>query len=356
MGICWGKGDGTFDADYFGAGWAATAAGAGDLNLDGQMDVVTANFSEHSLSVLLAKTPRDFVAPHYPAVVEATYHPLLVDVDADQRLDLITTLESRPSIYVFSGAGDGTFGPPVEYPVGYVARALASADFNHDGRVDLAVALYTNAFSILLNSGDGRFGPPMVHNLSHPSFELGVGDFNGDNHPDIAFAHAVLLGSGDGTFGEERTLGPDRRSIRVADLDNDGNLDLFVRGGIGFLGDGRGGFRSLTNAYDFGHSYDWQFGDLDEDGVLDMAVLTLDGTVEILKGNGDGTFAAPARSGSVAYAAGSLAIADVNGDAAPDLVAQTDHEVVVLAGNGTGSSRKPAGSVRQSFSPSAVWE
>ena len=106
----------------------------------------------------------------------------------------------------------GAFGPPKFYPAGLRPESVATADFNHDGKLDLAVVDYSNQVSILLGNGDGTFQPPRKYAVGQGSFliDIGVGDFNEDGNIDIVAtvslvgnnggSVALLLGKGDGTF------------------------------------------------------------------------------------------------------------------------------------------------------------
>lgn len=101
-----------------------------------------------------------------------------------------------------------SFNSPKAYPVGSAYSAFAAvADFNADGRLDLAASnADTNSVSILLGTGKGGFGPPVSYAAgAQPEFIV-VADFNRDGKPDLAVGLslsttvAILMGNGDGTF------------------------------------------------------------------------------------------------------------------------------------------------------------
>src|SRR6202044_861122 len=107
--------------------------------------------------------------------------------------------------------GDGTFLPAVNYLVGEESTSVVTADFNHDGNLDLAVANNLSFYiSILLGNGDGTFTPaPQNPSVEAPQRFVAVGDFNGDGIPDLVglstsnpckCVSVFFWGNGDGTF------------------------------------------------------------------------------------------------------------------------------------------------------------
>ena len=112
-------------------------------------------------------------------------------------------------VSVFIGNGDGAFRGPAPYPTGLsVTTTLAAADFNGDGKVDLAVGGQSGV-SILPGNGDGTFGPH-IDTTSFDGIQLRfVADFNADGKPDLGGSidnrslAFVLVNNGDGTFGSD---------------------------------------------------------------------------------------------------------------------------------------------------------
>jgi hypothetical protein len=130
---------------------------------------------------------------------------------ADLVVPLVAFLSPTPNFEVLIGNKDGSFRAPVLFPTGTTTgqRAALIADFNHDGKND--VALTTNlGVSALLGDGNGGLGAPHIF-AAHSPAALAVADFNGDGKLDLAVPDAssnnvsVLLGKGDGTFGSRLT-------------------------------------------------------------------------------------------------------------------------------------------------------
>ncbi|SDI05380.1 conserved repeat domain-containing protein [Actinokineospora alba] len=223
-----------------------------------------------------------------------------------------------------------TFAPHVDYPTGVRPEAVVSADFNSDGKPDLATAdRFDWEFSILLGAGAGTFAP-RIGVLSGPE-PTGVvaGDFNGDGKVDLAAsinsAVSVLLGNGDGTFGtrSEYPSTSGAEALATADVNGDSKADLVTSRPTGVtvhLGTGTGAFGAPTDYAASGYSRGIVLHDLTGDDIIDIAVVGLSGNaVNVLPGQGAGAF-----GGAIAFPAGSqpidVAAGDFNADGVVDLV------------------------------------
>ncbi len=275
------------------------------------------------------------------------------------RLLKVETLEDRRVL---------AFAAAVNYDSGTNPQAIVSADFNNDGRLDLATAnASSNDVSVLLGNAGGTFQAAQNSPTGSGPLSVAVGDFNADGKLDLATVVAggvsVLLGNGLGSFGAATNIGVDgyKSSLAVGDFNADGNLDLgvtsnvYVFDGYGYyggryyhyegranvlLGTGTGSF-SAPIAYSLGNGNHSSaaVADFNGDGKQDFASANHDyGTVDVLLGTGTGTFGAPTGFGAGSYP-GSVAAGDVNGDGKFDLVTANlyGNNVSVLLGNGLGS-------------------
>jgi hypothetical protein len=308
----------------------------------------------------------------------------VADVNNDDKPDMIVancgaTLNDcgRGVVGVLLGNGDGTFNPPVTYVAGGgVAMSVAAEDMNNDGKLDLVVANGCDSHGcdhavvgVLLGNGDGTFQPALTYSSGgYYADSVAVGDVNNDGKPDLLVANlcldttcadggvGVLLGNGDGTFQPALTYssgGSYANSIAVGDVNNDGKPDLLVpnqcasrtncNGSVVdvLLGNGDGTFQSAVTYGSGGAGAESiAVADVNDDGKPDLLVANQQGltpcfgcAVGVLLGNGDGTF-----QPAVSYSSGgySLAVRDVNGDDKPDLVVSSS-AVGVLLGNGDGT-------------------
>jgi len=358
---------------------------AGDLNGDGTPDLVTGNIGSSDVTVLLNRGDgRSMDSAAYP--VEGTPRSVLVaDLDGDGSPDIAAVASAASgagAVSVLLNKGAGTFTDQGTLPVGKWPYSMTFADVDGDGDVDLATADNGCAYcspqepggvSVLLNDGKGRFLSTVQYARdAFPSFILAA-DFNADGRIDLAASHGgnfvlsdlvgqgvwVLLNRGGGTFGEPYTYEAAGYSLLAADLDGDAMDDLAVptlgiwdgsvyrEPGIWVLlskGDGtlRGPARYPAGDYPFSLAA----SDLNGDGRLDLlSANERSGDVSLLLNTGNGTF-----GGAVNYPVGisprAVIAADLDGDRATDVAVATygttdfvsrDSSVAVLLNDGQGN-------------------
>jgi hypothetical protein len=114
----------------------------------------------------------------------------VADFNRDGKLDIATAAGGEGLVAIYLGNGDGTFQPAVGYAVSAYAYSILAGDFNNDGIPDLAVAINSaNTVSILLGNGDGTFQTAVDYPTGISPYGLAIGDFNGDGIPDLAVSN-----------------------------------------------------------------------------------------------------------------------------------------------------------------------
>lgn len=236
---------------------------------------------------------------------------------------------------------------------------MAVADFNGDGKSDIAVTDNSaKRVFIYLNDGNGSFGSPKAMDLNMTALGPGqiiAGDFNEDGKQDLIIgtvagpqSDLLLLGNGDGTFTQQSDI-PNSGGFLcgiAVDVNGDHHLDLILGENPGvavLLGDGHGGFQSgsISGSTVFSPSVGVAVGDFNKDGKLDFAAtLPLNSAgVNIYLGNGDGTFTLSSTISGNAWGsstAGSVAVADFDGDGNQDLLVGVIAAPIVILGSGDG--------------------
>jgi FG-GAP-like repeat len=328
---------------------------AADLNGDGRVDLAGSN--ANAASVMLGNGDGTFrPKTDFPLGMQ-TQAVAAGDFNSDGRMDLMVTLNTpQLSLALLTGTGTGTFNAPTFFPntSGFDSPAIAATDLNGDSRLDLVVmhgiACFTapcraaRSITILLGNGNGTFQTPSEIDVGTGPNSMAVLDLNRDGIKDVAIGGgntelSILLGAGNGTFVRQPvvTLVPGgdpfsaSNDVGVGDLNRDTILDLVVPLGNGhgnaiLIGNGNGTFqvRSRIQIDETFAPLHVAVADYNRDGFLDIARTMGDGTnglLQILRGNGDGTFRAPNRYLVPPPSRGGIMIlaGDWNGDAKPDI-------------------------------------
>lgn len=355
-----GNGDGTFAAPTIIAALAKpTASAARDFTGDGTLDLAVFDNDAGTLSLFTGSGNGTFTpAGSYPA---GTPHPgeqivpaasmTAADFNSDGRPDVAVSSYAAGTIRIFlsSGTAFREHGPIV--PLAQV-RALASADVDGDGRIDLLAGTpASSSLTILTGRGDGSFVSGALQLPAAFGDEVSVADVNGDGRPDLAVTMSinstlwtsVLLADGN-SFREAARYPGFRAPVRFADLDRDGHVDLASPvGGVLAIADGNGDgtFAAATGLSlpgttpDRAQNHAIEVADFNRDGHLDLAASNWQAqSISVFLGNGDGTFQ---QRSDYAGVGAELAVARVNDDAAPDLIMTmtTGFGVALNRGDGT---------------------
>jgi len=227
------------------------------------------------------------------------------DFNTDGKLDLAIANSGANTVSILLGNGDGTFAPRADYATGMQPVAVAAADLNHDGILDLVVVNQAdNTVSVLLGGAGGVLGLQTPYATGNGPVAVALADLNADGNLDLAVANqadntvSILFGNGDGTFAAhlDYAAGPSPAALVAGDFNADGKLDLavandFPNGTITVLLNHGDGSYVPGVSYATGDSESLAALDVNGDGKLDLtAVNELEQTLSVYTGNGDGTF------------------------------------------------------------------
>lgn len=320
LGVFINQGDGTFQLDsLYKVGYGPVFACALDLEGDGDLDLASANYYACTVSVLRNSGGIFSVDSTYTVGV-SPQAMCAADLDGDGDPDLATGNGTDDDVSILLNQGDGKFAPPVSYAAGWVPWGICAGDVEGDGDADLLVANWADeTLSVLANRGNGIFAAQQVYSLSGRPRSLGVGDLNGDGHLDVVLTHnnqdlvEVLFNLGDGTFEPETTYAAEGGPcwVFVGDLDGDDDQDLAVSTAPGndlliMKNDGLGGFPD-QQTYEVGNNPLGVCGAaLDGDDALDLAVACYDEDLVFVLYNASGSLPPAAVSDLTATLADSV--------------------------------------------------
>jgi hypothetical protein len=330
--VHFGLGGGAFESSVEQSVGAAVLCGrAGDVDLDGAVDLVIGHAGTTGVSVLLGDGQGALAHVASVGLAFDCRDVALGDLDLDGHPDVVAATGS--DVVVLRGYGDGTFEPPVAHAFTSFVTAIELADVDEDGRLDVLVALeHPASVSVLRGTGSAQLALGTITPLANDPSDMAVVDFDRDGHVDVVTTQWVagtvvgLRGLGDGTFATPTTLATidTPHGLAFADLDDNGLDDLVVASTFG------GGFAVLlqVGASNFvpapfvttGHEhFHVELADMDGDGLVDIvgAPNSSCACSAIVRGNGDGTFAAE----PIFHASNSalMLVADFDVDTAVDI-------------------------------------
>jgi hypothetical protein len=327
-------------------GWAIPstssieALATGDFDSDGDLDVVVASVAASALWSFAGDGAGQFAlgamlsnssgGPAGPTSLIAA------DMDGDGVLDLVTST-SAGTVVIHRGLGGFAFASPVSIPVGEQLFHVVAADFDLDGRLDLAVcALIANKVAVLRSTGPLQYASPLWIDVGAFPRALAVARLDGDALPDLVVANqegqslSIVLNAGNGQFAPPQTLalGEFPTDVALADFNGDGALDVVTANGRApsrsasiLLGNGAGNFGAPLTLAAGAQAWSVDVADVNGDTHADLVLsLVSAAAVGIHLGRGDGTFADPTNFTRGGVSPKEALARDVDGDGLPDLV------------------------------------
>ncbi|MDX2128826.1 MAG: FG-GAP-like repeat-containing protein [Chloroherpetonaceae bacterium] len=328
-----------------------------DVNRDGNLDFITANRTSNDVTVRFGLGDGKFstVSVSRYSVGGGATRVDASDLDLDGNIDIVSANRTGNSISILRGVGSGSFGTATNISVGNSPESIVASDVNQDGKPDLLVANSAdNTVSVLLNTTTitlNPFGAAYGVSVGSTPNRIFVADVNLDGKPDILtagrFANTVSVRLGDGIGGftgtTEISVGDQPFGLFVADVNLDGKPDILTANQNAAtvsvrLGDGSGNFSGTTEISVGSNPASVFVSDVNQDGKPDFVTANFSGTLSVRLGDGAGGF-----SGGSNFSPGgsprNVFIADLNNDSRPDVISASGgaNAAIVRIGNGTGS-------------------
>jgi hypothetical protein len=300
-----------------------------------------------------AKAAFTFLSSSY-AVGHAPNCVTAADVNSDGRLDLISANYTDNTLTILTNNGGG-FGSNATLNVGKNPTSVVAADIRGIGKVDLICANYGagggKTLTIFTNDGNGIFGSNATLNAGLGPYFVTVGDLKGIGKLDLICANAgtngngttltIFTNNGSGVLVSNvaLTVGSDPISIAVADVNGDGKMDLISANNLGnslTVLTNRGNARFGVNAtISVSAPVSVTATDVSGDGKPDLIYVSFPSSLVVLTNNGNGGFVSEVTlptSGGVSFPLWATAT-DLNGDGRPDLIcANTTNTIYGIGG------------------------
>jgi len=303
---------------------------AGDIDLDGDIDVFVPNYIGSSSLWLNDGHGTFSLSPQSFPLLEV-HGAAIADFNGDTRPDIFVLSHASPS-RIFFGNADGSFTMgSQQIGIGtYYPGTIVVGDVENDGDPDAFISYYTLPNRLWLNDGNGEFTITGTLYGDGSGNDMELADYNGDNFIDLFITFAdrpdeIWLNNGFGDFiNSGQTLGNSSgyENSACGDVDGDGDVDLAVANSVDgakvFLNQNNSGLFVDATPYFEAGTPKIEFLDADADGDLDLVTAHRTNGAKLWVNDGSTNFAQVSQF--VSAWAQSIACADLDGDTDPDLV------------------------------------
>jgi flagellin len=282
------QGDGSYTVSFTANAGLAGPAGRGltigDIDSDGDNDlayyVPIGVGAMQYLQIALNDGSGGFTVGQLLDAGRSLYDVELGDLNGDGNLDMVAITGNNNSYHVYLGNGNGTFTALATSngSAGQDPGAITLGDFDGDSALDMVIVSNngTPQFRYFRNTGSGTFAAYTAFDSGFAAVDVESADFNNDGNLDVInSAGRIVLGNGNGTFGTGAATGLSGM-LDVADVNGDGNMDVLSITTSAFfvsLGNGDGTFAAATSITTAAGLTDTGIGDFNGDGVLDLAAV-----------------------------------------------------------------------------------
>ena len=283
-----------------------------DMNLDGELDLISTNAKDNSLTLLFGKGNGSFL----PGItIKVALEPTMTaigDFNRDGVPDIAVNSRGEEMFLVFLGKGNRKFRKPLRIRTGKVPLNIILGDYNEDGNLDVAVTLTFSKMELYLGSGNGLFSKGKTYITGSRSFSGTTEDFNSDGHLDIALASnssgagsiRLFIGNGDGTFQKPQRLAEQLAPLALvaSDMNSDDKVDLVFASGQGdnmyiLNSNADGSFKNPIIFSAGGGPFALTTGHFDPDNLKDVAVAnSRSSNFSLVIRNSNGSFKFPTRN------------------------------------------------------------
>jgi hypothetical protein len=381
-----------YDVGTWATGRNNVSVAVGDIDGDLDLDFVSSrdDFAAFNFAVVRNNGDGTYGRAVLVSAISESGDITLGDVDGDGDLDVVLANAGRngagTTVSIYRNDGQGNFASGQAFAAGPNPTALAAADFDHDGDLDVAVTNHGffaegTTVTLLKNDGAGSFGTSVTLAVGDAPRKIVAADLNADGWADLAVANdrhnsirnrvTILMNDASGSFspavaydaGLPQGYAADGAACLAAgDLDNDGDLDV-VYSSRKIYEDGIlpvGGYQVFSNNGDgtyapsqykrFAVPYsqgveDLEIADLDGNGWLDIVGAQFSDTAEsafyVVRRGGAADYP-PATAYPAGEGVRDLALADANGDGRPDVFSNDYYSYEVTVHQNLGPGTFPA--------------